>query len=62
MFGAGELGGGQADLLAVPSADFNLLVIPEGIDDEAALLLTDNLATGWAGAKRGEVQPGTPSW
>lgn len=58
VFGAGELGGGQAELLAVPAADFNLLAVPEGIDDEAALLLTDNLATGWAGAKRGEVSPG----
>ena len=58
VFGAGELGGGQAELLAVPAADFNLLAVPDGIGDEAALLLTDNLATGWAGAKRGEVSPG----
>jgi 2-desacetyl-2-hydroxyethyl bacteriochlorophyllide A dehydrogenase len=58
VFGAGELGGGQAELLAVPAADFNLLRVPDGVDDEAALLLTDNLATGWAGAKRGEVTPG----
>jgi 2-desacetyl-2-hydroxyethyl bacteriochlorophyllide A dehydrogenase len=50
VFGAGELGGAQAELLAVPAADFQLLRIPEGVTDEAALLLTDNLATGWAGA------------
>jgi len=49
VFGAGELGGAQAELLAVPAADFQLLRIPEGISDEAALLLTDNLATGWSG-------------
>ena len=50
VFGAGELGGAQADLLAVPAADFQLLKVPDGVSDEAALLLTDNLATGWAGA------------
>ena len=50
VFGAGELGGAQADLLAVPAADFQLLRIPSGVSDEAALLLTDNLSTGWAGA------------
>jgi 2-desacetyl-2-hydroxyethyl bacteriochlorophyllide A dehydrogenase len=50
VFGAGELGGAQAELLAVPAADFQLLRIPDGVTDEAALLLTDNLATGWAGA------------
>lgn len=50
VFGAGELAGAQAELLAVPAADFQLLRVPSGISDEAALLLTDNLATGWAGA------------
>jgi 2-desacetyl-2-hydroxyethyl bacteriochlorophyllide A dehydrogenase len=50
VFGAGELGGAQAELLAVPAADFQLLRIPDGVSDEAALLLTDNLSTGWAGA------------
>lgn len=58
VFGAGELGGGQATLLAVPAADFQVMTIPEGIDDEAALLLTDNLATGWAGAQRADFVPG----
>ncbi len=58
MFGAGELGGGQSELLAVPAADFQLLRIPDGIDDEAALLLTDNLGTGWAGAQRADIPPG----
>ncbi|CAB4691770.1 MAG: alcohol dehydrogenase catalytic domain-containing protein [Actinobacteria bacterium] len=58
VFGAGELGGAQSDLLAVPSADFQVLRIADGVSTEAALLLTDNLATGWAGAKRGDVAPG----
>ncbi|WP_244928383.1 alcohol dehydrogenase catalytic domain-containing protein [Nocardioides sp. W7] len=58
VFGAGELGGAQSDLVAVPVADFQLLAVPEGMSDEAALLLTDNLATGWAGAQRADFAPG----
>jgi 2-desacetyl-2-hydroxyethyl bacteriochlorophyllide A dehydrogenase len=58
VFGAGELGGAQSELLAVPAADFQLLRIPDGVGDEAALLLTDNLATGWAGAKRADISEG----
>ena len=58
VFGSGTLGGGQATSVAVPSADFQMLAIPEGIDDQAALLLTDNLNTGWIGAKRADIPPG----
>ncbi|ROO86890.1 2-desacetyl-2-hydroxyethyl bacteriochlorophyllide A dehydrogenase [Actinocorallia herbida] len=58
VFGAGELGGAQSDLLAVPAADFNLLAVPDGVDDEAALLLTDNLGTGWVAAQRAGLAPG----
>lgn len=55
IFGSGVLGGAQADLLAVPAADFQLLKIPDGITGEQALLLTDNLATGWAAAQRADI-------
>ncbi len=58
VFGSGALPGGQASAVAVPSADFQMLRIPEGIDDEAALLLTDNLNTGWIGAKRADIPAG----
>lgn len=58
VFGGGELGGGQATLLAVPAADFQCLPVPTGVSDEAALLLTDNLATGWAGAQRAGIPSG----
>lgn len=58
IFGSGALGGAQADLLAVPTADFLLRKIPEGINTEQALLLTDNLATGWAGAQRADIPYG----
>jgi threonine dehydrogenase-like Zn-dependent dehydrogenase len=55
IFGGGVLAGAQADLLAVPAADFQLLGMPEGISIEQALLLTDNLATGWAAAQRADI-------
>ena len=58
IFGTGLLGGAQAELLAVPAADFQLGTIPDGIDTEQALLLTDNLATGWAAAKRADIPIG----
>ncbi|UDY35182.1 alcohol dehydrogenase catalytic domain-containing protein [Dermatobacter hominis] len=58
VFGSGMLPGGQATAVAVPAADFQLLSIPEGVDDEAALLLTDNLGTGWAGAQRADIPAG----
>jgi threonine dehydrogenase-like Zn-dependent dehydrogenase len=58
IFGGGVLAGAQADLLAVPAADFQLLKIPEAISTEQALLLTDNLATGWAAAQRADIPYG----
>lgn len=58
IFGGGVLAGAQADLLAVPAADFQLLKIPEAISTEQALLLTDNLATGWAAAQRADFPYG----
>jgi threonine dehydrogenase-like Zn-dependent dehydrogenase len=58
IFGGGVLDGAQADLLAVPAADFQLLKMPEGITTEQALLLTDNLPTGWAAAQRADIPYG----
>jgi threonine dehydrogenase-like Zn-dependent dehydrogenase len=58
VFGSGALDGGQATAAAVPAADFQLHPIPAGVDDEAALLLTDNLNTGWIAAQRADFAPG----
>jgi 2-desacetyl-2-hydroxyethyl bacteriochlorophyllide A dehydrogenase len=52
------LQGGQAELVEVPHADFNLVPIPTGLDDEDVLFLTDILPTGHQGAERGGVMPG----
>jgi len=45
IFG-GSLGGAQAELVRVPAADFNLLRVPEGVEDERALFVGDILTTG----------------
>jgi len=66
LFGFGDpddlslppLPGAQAAHLRVPLASGTLMGVPDGLDDAAAVLLTDNLPTGWAAATRGEVGPG----
>lgn len=50
--------GGQAEYVAVPSADATLLPIPDGMTPDQALLLTDNLATGWQAAVRAGIREG----
>jgi len=47
-FGGG-LGGTQAEKVRIPNADWNLLRIPEGMDDERALFVGDILTTGYYG-------------
>lgn len=54
-----ELAGGQAELVAVPAADTTVRVIPESIGDEQAVLLTDILPTGFIGARRADIAPGS---
>lgn len=50
--------GGHAEYLEVRFADDGAAVIPEGITDEQALLLTDALATGYYGVIMAQVSPG----
>jgi alcohol dehydrogenase len=52
------LDGAQAELLRVPLADGTLVHVPEQLDDATAVLLTDNLPTGWTAARRAEVVDG----
>lgn len=63
FFGTGEafgsrLSGAQAEIVRVPFADNTLACIPDGCSDAAAILIGDNLATGWAAVERGGVRPG----
>jgi threonine dehydrogenase-like Zn-dependent dehydrogenase len=54
IFG-GALPGAQAERLRVPNADINLLRIPNGVDDEAAVFVGDVLSTGFYGASLAEA-------
>ena len=51
------LHGGQAEYVRVPLADSTLMKIPDGIDDDTALLLGDNLSTGYFCAEMAEIKP-----
>ncbi len=60
VFGIGlGLAGSQAEAVGVPGADNTLARIPDGMTDEQALMLTDNLPTGWFGATRADIVPGS---
>lgn len=50
------LDGGQAESVRVPWADATLLKLPEGLSLELALLLGDNLSTGYFCTELAEVQ------
>lgn len=54
-----ELAGGQAEAVGVPAADTSVRVIPEAVTDEQAVLLTDILPTGFIGARRADIVPGS---
>lgn len=56
--GAGTIRGAQAEVLRVPFAPANVIKIPEGMSDEAALTLTDIFPTGYFGAELAQVKPG----
>ncbi|HET8616720.1 MAG TPA: zinc-dependent alcohol dehydrogenase family protein [Actinomycetales bacterium] len=51
--------GTQAELVRVPFADNSLYKVPAGVSDEAALMLSDILPTGFEiGVRYGRVKPG----
>jgi glutathione-independent formaldehyde dehydrogenase len=55
----GPYWGGQAELLRVPWADFNLLELPEGKDHESDFtMLSDIFPTGYHGTELAMVSPG----
>jgi alcohol dehydrogenase len=52
--------GTQAEFVRIPYADTSLYHIPEGADEEALVMLSDILPTGFeCGVLNGKVQPGT---
>jgi alcohol dehydrogenase len=53
------INGTQADYVRVPFAESSLHKLPEGVRDEAALMLSDILPTGFEiGVRNGRVKPG----
>lgn len=54
----GGYAGGQAEYARVPFSDVGPIVIPDGLDDEQVLFLSDILPTGWMGAKNADIEEG----
>ena len=55
---AGGYDGGQAEYVRVPYADVGPTVIPQGMDLDDAVLLTDVTPTGYQAAEMGAIQKG----
>ena len=55
---AGGFDGMQAELVRVPFASVNLYGLPDDIDDDSALLLSDIFPTGYMAAELAEIKPG----
>ena len=55
---AGGFDGGQAEYVRVPYADFGPTIIPDGMDLDDAVLLTDVVPTGYQAAEMGGIQTG----
>ena len=55
---AGGYDGGQAEYVRVPYADVGPMVIPDWMDPDDAVLLTDVVPTGYQAAEMGGIQPG----
>ena len=54
----GGYAGGQSEYVRVPFADVGPLKVPEGMEDEQALFLSDILPTGYMGAEMCNIKPG----
>ena len=54
----GGYSGGQAEYVRVPFSDVGPIVIPDGIDDDKVLFLSDILPTGWMAAENADIEPG----
>ena len=54
----GGYAGGQAEYVRVPMADVAPMVVPEGMEDEQVLFLTDILPTAWQACDHAEIKGG----
>lgn len=54
----GGYAGGQAEYVRVPFSDVGPVVVPDELDDEQVLFLSDILPTGWMAAENAEIEDG----
>ena len=54
----GGYAGGQAEYLRVPYSDVGPIVIPDDMEDEKVLFLSDILPTGWMAAENADIEEG----
>lgn len=54
----GGYSGGQAEYVRVPFANFGPRIVPDGLEDEQVLFLTDIFPTGWSAIDWAEVKGG----
>src|SRR5690606_23201718 len=54
----GGYAGGQAEYVRVPYSDVGPLLVPDGLDDEEVLFLSDILPTGWMAAENCAIEEG----
>lgn len=54
----GGYAGGQAEYVRVPFSDVGPVVVPDGIEDDRVLFLSDILPTGWQAAENAQIEPG----
>jgi threonine dehydrogenase-like Zn-dependent dehydrogenase len=55
----GGYAGGQAEYARVPYSDYGPIKIPDGIEDERVLFLSDIFPTGWMAAENAQISPAT---
>ncbi|WJY19877.1 zinc-dependent alcohol dehydrogenase [Alteriqipengyuania flavescens] len=53
----GGYSGGQAEYVRVPFSDVGPIVVPDHLEDEKVLFLSDILPTGWMAAENADIQP-----
>jgi len=53
----GGYSGGQAEYVRVPFSDVGPIVVPDHLEDEQVLFLSDILPTGWMAAENADIQP-----
>lgn len=54
----GGYSGGQAEYVRVPFSDVGPVVIPDGLEDDKVLFLSDILPTGWMAAENADIEKG----